>query len=97
MRDLLAACEVGYLQSTALLDLNVAEVNGQGPQTSLAFFANLGQVAVLEVAGGALPPDVLEEVCLLAQEGSKAVAQFMRSCLLSHAGRLAKCQGVTTF
>lgn len=91
MRDLVAACNVGYLESTALLDINLSEVNGQGPQTILAAYPNLGQVVTLETYGGMHQLDTLQEICELALEGAKAVAQFMRTALLASTTKLAVC------
>lgn len=93
MRDFTAACSVGYLESTALLDLNLTEVNGQGPQTTLAAYPNLDQIVFLETSGGNHRIETLQEICELAMEGAKAVAQFMRTELLSHTIRMANCQG----
>lgn len=93
MRDLVAACSVGYLESTALLDLNLTEVNGQGPQTLLAAYPNLDQIVFLETHGGTHQIDTLQEICELAMEGAKAVAQFMRTALLTNTTKLAICQG----
>lgn len=95
MRDLVAAMSVGYLESTPLLDLNLTEVDGQGPQAMLALHPSLELIAVLETSGGSLQPEVFEDICLLAQEGCKAIGQFMRTCLLQYTEKLALCQGVT--
>jgi len=91
VRDMVAACSVGFLESTPLLDLNLTEVQGQPPQTMVAAYPNLDKVAFLESHGGNMQLDSLEEMCDLALEGSKAVSQFMRSCLLAHTTKLAIC------
>ena len=93
LKDLVAACSVGYLESTALLDLNLTEVNGQGPQTVLAAYPNLDQAVFLETYGGNHQIETLQEICELALEGAKAVAQFMRNALLANTTKLAICQG----
>ncbi len=51
------------------------------------------QVAFMETHGGTVRADSLEEMSDLALEGSKAVSQFMRSCLLAHTTKLAVCRG----
>ena len=94
MRDLVAACNVGFIESTALLDLNFAEVTAQAPQVTMAAYPSLDKIATLEQSGEKISVDDFEEVCSLAQEGCKAVAQFMRNCLLAHTNKLAVCQGV---
>ena len=93
MRDVAAACTVGYLESTPLLDINLSEVNGQGPQTIIAAYPNLDQIVSIETYGGMHQIDTLQEICELAMEGAKAVAQFMRTALLTSTTRLAvSCQ-----
>lgn len=94
IKDLVAACNVGYLESTVLLDLNVMEVGAQGPQTTVAAYPNLDKIATVDSVGASMTLETFEEVCNLAQEGCKAVAQFMRSCLLSHTALQATCQGI---
>ena len=89
VKDLVAACSVGYLESTALLDINLTEVNGQGPQTVLAAFLNLDQIVFLEAHGGTHQIDTLQEIMELAVEGAKAVGQFMRNALLTNTTKLA--------
>jgi len=41
---MVAACSVGFLESTPLLDLNLTEVQGQPPQTMVAAYPNLDKV-----------------------------------------------------
>ena len=82
---------MGYLESTALLDINLVEVDGQGPQTVLAAYPNLDKIVFWETHGGHLSVDVIQEISELALEGAKAVAQFMRNALLAHTTRLAIC------
>lgn len=93
VRDLVAACSVGYLESTALLDINLTEVNGQGPQTILAAYPNFDSIVFWETYGGSHQVDTLQEISELALEGTKAVAQFMRNALLTYTTNLSICQG----
>lgn len=89
----MAACTVGYLESTALLDLNLTEIQARGPQTTLAVYPNLDQIVYIDSFGGNLQIDSFEEACDLGIEGCKAVADFMRTSLLAHTKRLAGCHG----
>lgn len=50
MRDMVAGCAVGYLQSTALLDLNYMEDSGGGPDISVAVHPNLDRLVLLQVS-----------------------------------------------
>jgi exosome complex component RRP41 len=93
MRDAVASCAVGYLQSTALLDLNYMEDSGGGPDVSVAVHPNMDRLVLLQM-DGKLPPEVFEECVALAAEGCKAVASVMRTELLKHTKRLAITTGI---
>jgi exosome complex component RRP41 len=95
MRDAAASCAVGYLQSTALLDLNYMEDSGGGPDISVAVHPNMDRLVLLQMDGKLLP-DVLEECVALAVEGCKAVASVMRQELLRHNKRLAITTGIVS-
>ena len=94
VHGLVAACEVGYIASTPLIDLNATEISAQSPKVTLASCPSQDTIALLEASGGSISTDVFEEICLLALEGTKAVAEFMRGCLLRHIEQLVRCQGV---
>ena len=49
MRDMVAGCAVGFLQSTPLLDLNYIEDSGGGPDISVALHPNLNRLVLLQV------------------------------------------------
>lgn len=48
MRDSVAACAAGYLDGTALLDLNYTEDGGGGPEVAVALQTGLDQVLMLQ-------------------------------------------------
>ncbi|OAE33093.1 hypothetical protein AXG93_1913s1950 [Marchantia polymorpha subsp. ruderalis] len=77
MRDLVASCSAGYLNSTPLLDLNYLEDSGGGPDLTVALFSKLDKVTLLQM-DAKVPLDVFEKVMNLASEGAKAVTQFLR-------------------
>jgi hypothetical protein len=49
MRDMVASCAAGYLDSTAILDMNYIEDSGGGPDVSVAYHPNLDKVVLLQV------------------------------------------------
>ena len=62
LRDMIAACTVGYLESTPLLDLNHLEEAGDGATLTLAAHTNLEAIPLLQL-DDKLPMDTLETVC----------------------------------
>lgn len=93
MRDVVAACAAGHLDSTPLLDLNYVEDSGGGPDVVVALHANLDKVVVLQM-DNKLPLETLETVIELAVEGCKALTTFMREQLLARTQRLAAARGM---
>lgn len=96
MRDLVGACTVGYLESTSLLDLNLIEIQAQGPETTLAAYPTLEQVVYIDSSRGTLQIDSYEEVCDLAVDGCKGVSEFLTNYLKKHTTRLAACRGIAS-
>lgn len=90
---MIAAASAGYLESTPLLDLNFLETTGSGPEVALAIHPNLGKVVTLteDASIGAEPFEAVSE---LAQQGCRAVAQFMRAQLLQHVQTVATVRGL---
>ena len=84
MRDAVAACAAGYLDSTPLLDLNYSEDAGGGPDVVVALHPRLDKVVLLQ-SDARVGVDVFEELVELASAGCKAVAAFMREQTLDHA------------
>jgi hypothetical protein len=52
MRDMVASCAAGYLDSTPLLDMNYIEDSGGGPDVAVAYHPNLDRVVLLQVGWG---------------------------------------------
>lgn len=94
VRDLMAACAAGYLDSTSILDMNYMEDSGGGPDVAVAIHPNLSTTVLLQM-DNKIAIDVFEGVYGLAEQGCKAVAQFMRRELLAHVQRLAVMRGPT--
>ena len=61
MKDVVASCAAGYLDSTALLDMNYMEDSGGGPDVVVAVHAKLDKVVVLQM-DNKLPLETLETV-----------------------------------
>uniref|UniRef100_A0A7S0VJU7 Uncharacterized protein n=1 Tax=Polytomella parva TaxID=51329 RepID=A0A7S0VJU7_9CHLO len=91
MVDIVSACTAGYLDGTALLDLNVTEDNGGGPDVSVAFAPNSGKILQMQM-DGRMPEAAFNEVAELAREGCVAVAGTMRTALLEHTRQKVKAQ-----
>lgn len=83
MRDIVASCAAGYLDSTPLLDLNYIEDSGGGPDVTMALQVREEKVVLLQ-SDSRLSIDTFEGVMSLAEAGCKAIASFMREELLNH-------------
>ena len=92
VRDLMAACAAGYLDSTSILDLNYMEDSGGGPDVAVAIHPNMNKTVLLQM-DNKVPIDVFEGIYGLAEQGCRAVANFMRAELLAHVQRLAIVRG----
>ncbi|KAL2632448.1 hypothetical protein R1flu_017134 [Riccia fluitans] len=92
MRDIVASCAAGYLNSTPILDLNYLEDSGGGPDLTVALFPKLDKVSLLQM-DSKIPLDVFEKVMNLASEGAKAVAQFIREKLMENTKQLVLAKG----
>jgi ribonuclease PH len=49
LRDIVASCSAGYLESTPLLDLNHTEEAGGGPDVFVVLHPHLDKIIVLEI------------------------------------------------
>lgn len=92
VRDMVSACAAGYLDSTAILDMNYEEDSGGGPDVSVAIHPNLDKTVLLQM-DNKVSIDVFEGIYGLAEQGCKAVAQYMRQQLLAHVQRQAITRG----
>ena len=92
LKDMVASCAAGFLDDTPLLDLNYLEDSGGGPDVAVALHPNLGKIVLLQM-DSRVAIDTFETVLALAEEGSKAVAQFMRQRLREHTQQLALARG----
>lgn len=93
LRDMVAACTVGYLESTPLLDVNHIEETGDGAVLTLASHPNRDLLPLLQL-DEKLPMETLEQVMDLANDGTKAVSQWLRGQLLQHVQQLAVCRNI---
>ncbi|CAN6479145.1 unnamed protein product [Victoria cruziana] len=93
MRDLVTSCSAGYLNSTALLDLNYIEDSAGGPDVTVGVLAKLEKVSLLQM-DSKLPMDMFENVMELAIAGCKAVANYIREVLLENTKQLELRKGI---
>ena len=91
MKDMVASCAAGYLDSTPLLDLNYTEDSGGGPDVVVALHPGLEKVVLLQ-SDNKLSIETFEEVMDLASAGCKAVAAFMKEQLLGHVSTMSVTQ-----
>lgn len=92
LRDAVAACAAGHLQSTALLDLSYEEDSAGGPDVAVAYQPGLDKIVLLQM-DGRLPPETFDEVVSLALEGCRKVAESMRKTLVAHTKALMTAGG----
>ena len=83
MKDVVAACAAGYLDSTPLLDLNQLEDSGGGPDVVVGIHPGLEKVVLLQ-SDNRLSIETFEQVVALASAGCAAVAAEMRKYLIDH-------------
>lgn len=91
MRDMVAACAAGYLDSTPLLDLNYMEDSGGGPDVVVGLQTGLDKVVLLQ-SDNRLGIETFEAVTELATAGCRAVAAHMREALLEHVRLMSATQ-----
>jgi exosome complex component RRP41 len=91
MRDVVASCAAGYLDSTPLLDLNYEEDSGGGADVTVALQPGQDKVVLLQ-SDNRLSVETFEVVMQLAVAGCKAVAAFMREQLMDHVKFLTLAQ-----
>lgn len=92
MRDLVAACAAGYLNSTPVLDLNYVEDSAEGPDLTVAILPTLGRISLMQM-DARLPIETFDRVSALAQEGCQGVAKYLHQVLKDHTYRLALLRG----
>jgi len=88
LRDTMAACSAGYLDSTTILDINKLEASGGGPEVHVASMVNVDKVVLVQ-SDNKCGVDVFEPVYHLALEGCKVVAGVMREAMLKRTKELA--------
>ncbi|GLT46616.1 hypothetical protein SLA2020_203600 [Shorea laevis] len=93
MRDIVTSCSAGYLNSTALLDLNYTEDSAGGPDVTVGILPKLDKVTLLQM-DAKLPVDIFEDVMQLATEGCKAIANYIREVLLENTKQLEYRRGL---
>jgi len=83
MKDIVGSCTCGFLNASAVVDLNSIEYASGGPELTVASFLNSGDIVLLDMKSK-LVQDHFEEVLELGLEGSKIVAsEIKRVCVAS--------------
>lgn len=93
MLDLVTSCSAGYLNSTALLDLNYVEDSAGGPDITVGIFPKSEKVTLLQM-DAKLSIDTFGEVMELATAGCKAIANYIREVLDENTKQLECRRGV---
>jgi len=88
MRDMVCCCAGGYLDETALLDMNYVEDSGGGPDVVVGLHPSLDKMVLLQ-SDNRISLETFEEVVSLVGEGCKAIGTFMRDVLHKHTSGLA--------
>lgn len=92
MRDIVASCASGYLNNTALLDLNYLEDSGGGPDVTVGLLPKTDKITLLQM-DAKLPMEVFERVLDLGVKGCKAVASYICDVLLENTKELSFARG----
>ena len=93
MKDIVCSCAGGYLDSTPLLDLNYLEDSGGGPDVVVALHPSSENTVLLQ-SDNRISLETFEQVVVLASEGCKAIASYMREVLQKHVSLLASFQNL---
>lgn len=83
MRDTLVACSAGFVEGSAVLDLNYVERTGGAPEMTVAMLANANKV-VLAQMDSKLPLDAFGELLQAGLEGCQVVYQALEHKVREH-------------
>lgn len=95
MRDMVAACNAGYLDKTPLLDLNYREKSGGGPVLPVALMPKTDKVSLVQM-DSRLPLQVYEAVLKLAVTGCRQVYEIMQGAVKERTLKLLASRGAPT-
>ncbi|KAJ7338274.1 hypothetical protein JRQ81_011029 [Phrynocephalus forsythii] len=83
MRDYVCACSAGFVEDTALADLNYVEEAAGGPQLALALLPKSDQIALLEM-NARLHEDHLERILEAASKACKDIYLVLDQVVREH-------------
>jgi len=95
MKDFVCACAAGWIEGTALLDLNYVEDGAGGPDIPLALLPKSNTISMLQM-DSKLNLEEFEECVQLAAEGCHTIYKIMLTQVEQHAKALISRRGVTT-
>jgi len=93
LRDIIAACEVGFLDNTPILDKNLQELQASGPDVLVAYLPKMEEVVTV-LMEGKVALEVFNELRRLGCQGCEAIARFMREQVIEHTRKMALIRGV---
>jgi exosome complex component RRP41 len=83
MKDIVVACNAGFLDKTSLLDLNRTEAAAGGPAMDVAFLPSCGKVSLAQLSAR-LPLEIFSSVMQRAVEGCEQLAGLLRGIVKEH-------------
>jgi exosome complex component RRP41 len=93
MKDFLVSSTVGYLDKTALTDLNQTEIMAGGPTMSISTLPSSNKVLLMQM-DSKVPFEVFEEISKLAVDGCKAIYDILSNEVKEHSLTLLEAKGV---
>ena len=91
LKDFLTACTVGYIDNTALLDLNYPEEAHGGVNMIVSLYPKSGGITIIEMFGKC-SVDVVKELMDLASVGCQQLARVLEAHARDTAQARAKAQ-----
>jgi exosome complex component RRP41 len=93
MRDYLVSCTAGYIDGTALIDINQTESNADGPELPVAMLSRTSQITLLQM-DSKIGLNLFEEVLDAAISGCAQVFKIIDEGIRKHANKLIECRGI---
>uniref|UniRef100_A0A7S1G3R3 Uncharacterized protein n=1 Tax=Bicosoecida sp. CB-2014 TaxID=1486930 RepID=A0A7S1G3R3_9STRA len=93
MDDFVVACTAGFLDDTALLDLNSVETGPGGPRVEVAMVPQTGKLTAVQMESR-LPVDHFEAVLELALSGCRHIFDVLQAAVREHTLKRLDTRGV---
>merc|ERR1740117_155211 len=92
MKELVTACSVGYVDNTAMVDMNYLERSSSGPLMYVAMYPRAEKVTLLQMENK-LDLENFEEVLELGKEGCKKISDILREKIKGYSFDLLHSRG----